>query len=150
MIKGIIFDFNRTIYDPEKNALTEGAIELLEDLSSRFQLCLLSKTDEADRRKQISKLGLDKYFKDIQVNEGEKHKSHFKRCLKIMNLKASEVAVIGDRVVGEIRVGNQLGMLTIWYKSGKFATRLPQNEQEVPDYTITALTLSELDKILEK
>lgn len=148
MIKGIIFDFNRTIYDPEKNALTEGVIELLEDLSSRFQLCLLSKTDEADRRKQISELGLDKYFKDIQVNEEEKQESHFQRCLMIMNLKASEVAVIGDRVAGEIFVGNQLGMLTVWYKSGKFAARLPQNEQEIPDHTITTLTLSELYRIL--
>ncbi len=150
MTKGIIFDFNRTIYDPEKNALTEGVIGLLEDLSLRFQLCLLSKGVEAERRKQISELGLDEYFKDIQVNEGEKQESHFQRCLRIMNLKASEVAVIGDRVAGEIRVGNQSGMLTIWYKSGKFAARLPQNKQETADYTITALTLRELNKILEK
>ena len=151
MIKGIIFDFNRTIYDPEKNTLTEGVIGLLEDLSSRFQLCLLSSGAEAERRKQISELGLDEYFKDIQVNEGEKQESHFQRCLRIMNLKASsEIAVIGDRVAGEICVGNQVGMLTIWYKSGKFATRLPQSKQEIPDYTITALTLQELNKILEK
>lgn len=149
MIKGIIFDFNRTIYDPEKGRLTKGIIELLKSLSSRYQFCLLSKKAEADRRKQISELGLDKYFKDIQVNEGKKQKSHFQRCLRIMNLKASEVAVIGDRVAGEIHVGNQVGMLTIWYKSGKFATRLPQNKQEIPDYTITTLTLSELNKILD-
>jgi len=150
VIKGIIFDFNRTIYDPEKNALTEGVIELLEDLSSRFQLCLLSSGDKIERRKQISALGLDKYFKDIQVNEGEKQESHFQMCLRVMDLKASEVAVIGDRIAGEIRVGNQSGMLTIWYKSGKFATRLPQNNQEIPDYTITVLTLQELNEILEK
>jgi len=35
-------------------------------------------------------------------------------------------------------------MTTIWYKSGKFATETPQNNDEEPDFTI-----SDLEKVVD-
>jgi putative hydrolase of the HAD superfamily len=140
MIKGAIIDFNRTLYDPESSSLIPGAIDVLERLTNEgIKLCLISKRTKEERREQISELGLDKYFLDIQVLEDDKSQESFERCVRIMSLNPSEIAVLGDRVKKEIYLGNKLGMRTIWYKSGKFASELPQNKDEEPQYTITRL-----------
>jgi ribonucleotide monophosphatase NagD (HAD superfamily) len=47
--------------------------------------------------------------------------------------------VIGDRIKEEIRVGNSCGMATAWYRCGKFAQELPQQDIEEPKYIITNL-----------
>jgi len=137
MIKGIIFDFNRTIYDPEADRLVSGCKDLLENLKkSNYRMCLISKKTKINRREQIFRLELDKYFKKILVIDGQKNKKHFRRCLNSMQLSPSEIAVVGDRVEGEIFLGNNLGMLTIWYKTGKFANILPKTYLQTPDCTI--------------
>jgi len=54
MIKGIIFDFNWTIYDPEKDDLTEGAKELLDILRREgCKLCIVGKKTKEDRMKNF-------------------------------------------------------------------------------------------------
>jgi len=138
MIKGIIFDFNRTLYNPESGALEPGAKEVLEYLS-RYKLCLISKKSTEDRESLIRDLGIVDCFLDIQVIEGNKQEAHFQRCLEKMQLVAQEVAVVGDRIREEIKLGNKMGMTTFWYQNGKFAQEVPRGEFENPNYTIIKL-----------
>jgi len=140
MIKGIIFDFNRTVYDPEKDELSEGILELLEELVTKnYKLVLISKNKGGNRREQIAQLGLNKYFLEVQVHERDKIEDDFNQALKVMDLKPEEVLVVGDRVVGEIYLGNKLGMKTVWYQVGRFASQFPSNDGEKPDYIIKKL-----------
>jgi len=140
MIEGIIFDFNRTLYDPERDSLTPGCKKLLDELRKlRYKMCLISRKTKGYRREQISRLGLDKYFEKILVIEGEKNGKYFSECKEVMLLEPSEVAVIGDRVESGIYIGNKLGMFTIWYKRGKFANILPKNDFQKPNRTVTNL-----------
>lgn len=143
MIEGIIFDFNRTIYDPRVSGPSRGAIELLESLYEDYKLCLvsclISGISKEERCEQIVSLWLNKYFKFIQVIEGEKTIADFRECLRIMELEPQKVLVVGDRVTSEICLGNQLAMTTVWYKSGKFSTLKPENELQEPDHTIIRL-----------
>lgn len=143
MIEGIIFDFNRTIYDPRVGGPSKGAIELLESLYEHYELCLvsclISGISKEERCEQIASLGLNKYFKFIQVIQGEKTIDDFRECLRIMGLEPQEVLVVGDRLTSEICLGNQLGMATVWYKSGKFSTLKPENELQEPDHILTSL-----------
>lgn len=141
MIKGIIFDFNRTIYDPDIPGLTIGSTNLLEKLiNDGYKMCLISKASSIERKDEISKLGLDKYFIDIQVIvDGHKTEENFERCIQIMSLKPDEIAVVGDRIKKEIYLGNLFGMTTVWYKSGKFANELPDCDDEKPTFTISNL-----------
>ena len=140
MIKGVIFDFNRTVYNPETDKLTEGLLELLIELKDKnYKLALLSKKTRPDRREQITNLGLDEYFIDIQVIEGGKTEENFVQTLNIMGLKSEEVLVVGDRIKSEIVLGNKVGMKTVWYQSGKFATESPEINMEKPDYIIKIL-----------
>jgi len=140
MSKGIIFDFNRTIYDPDTNRLTEGAMDLLDCLHKKgYNLSLISKKTRPDRREQISRLGLDKYFHLILVIEGGKTEQDFQKCIKEMALSSEDVTVVGDRVKSEIYIGNKLGMTTVWFRSGKFMHSSPENKLQEPDHIITEL-----------
>ncbi len=38
--RAVIFDFNRTLYDPDSGALYEGVVELLENLKNERRLFL--------------------------------------------------------------------------------------------------------------
>ena len=60
-------------------------------------------------------------------------------CLDSMSLSPSEVAVVGDRIKGEIALGIKMGMKTIWYKVGKFANELPLNYSQEPQQIVTKL-----------
>jgi len=139
MIKGIILDFNRTLFDPENGQLNLGVISVLEELALDYKLCLISIKSNEDRREQISRLGLDRYFSYVLVIDRYKTEDDFQQCLNSMSLAAKEVAVVGDRVTEEIYVGNKMGMRTLWYRSGKFSNVLPVNDAQSPDYTITKL-----------
>ena len=140
LIKGVIFDYNRTVFDPVHDSLMPGAKVLLDYLTENdIKLTLLSKSYQPGREQQIRDLGISGYFEEIIVTYEDKQPSHFYRLLREMGLQPGEVCVIGDRIKSEIVIANQLGMKTIWLKQGKFKDELPEDRKEVPDITITSL-----------
>jgi FMN phosphatase YigB (HAD superfamily) len=140
----IIFDYNRTIFNPETDTLYGGVLELLKDLSVNHNLVLISK-DEAGRDVKLKDLGIDGYFEN-KIFVKEKTVEVFKKLIE----NNEKVLVIGDRVRGEISIGNQLGFITVWIKQGKFANELPQNQNEIPNHEIDEIKqLSEIIKIYE-
>ncbi len=148
MIKGIIFDYNRTLFDPEKWDLIDEVPGLLEELSKKYKLCLIT-TGEGHRLESLEEKGLDKKFTKIIVVEGEhKDKKHFLECAAEMGLKPEEVLVVGDKIQAEIKAGNKAGMKTVWFKFGKYSKILPQTKEEEPTYTIRYLV--DLLNILNK
>lgn len=139
-LKGVIFDFNRTLYDPDSGKLIPGALGLLEALkSSGYKLTLLCKKSASDRIELVNSLGLDKLFPHILLIEGNKQTLHIQHCLKRMQLEAHEVAVVGDRVEEEILAGNLAGTVTIWVKQGKFGLVEPTNDQQKPTHVVNNL-----------
>ena len=140
-IKGIIFDFNRTIYNPETEKLTEGARELLEKLrTAGYKLAMVTGAKEGTTRATLIKdLGLESLFDHVEVAENHKSEQNFKDCYEHLGLQPEEIAIVGDRVKREILIGNKLGMTTIRYKSGKFRDELPETEMEQPNHIIKRL-----------
>ncbi len=133
MQKAVIFDFNRTLYDPENGAFMEGAIASLEALKREgFLLFLIGKGTE-ERASLINELGLHRYFDEIIVKE-EKEPEDFEYLKKKYSF--ADFYAIGDRVKKEITFGNRCGFKTIWFKKGKFAGELPESRQEKPWKTI--------------
>jgi FMN phosphatase YigB (HAD superfamily) len=140
MIKGIIFDFNRTLYDPENDKLVDGAFDVLKTLSDKgYKMYLIGKKTVSDRLEKISELGIDKYFMDMVFVDVDKSVGDFVHAAKKMNLPYEEIAVVGDRIKSEIAVGNQAGMITIWYRNGKFSNEVPISSTETPNYKIKRL-----------
>ncbi len=143
MAKGVIFDYNRTIYDPDTHALSEGALEVLAVCRERHLRMSLISTGDSSRSLEIEQLGIAHFFDKIIIvpkDKGEeKTRGHFEECARAMGLPYHHIAVVGDRVRSEIRLGNALGMHTYWYKRGKYAAEEPSAKEEHPEHTITSL-----------
>lgn len=136
MNKIVIFDFNRTIYDPDKRELMTDAKDVFQRLNqSRYKLYLIS-TSNPSRKELIYELGIEQYFDKIIITENKK--KDFEALAK-ENIDFKSSYVIGDRVKREVIYGNQLGMQTIWLRNGKFANEVPESEIEQPKFTSNIL-----------
>ena len=139
MIKGIIFDFNRTLYIPELQELPDKSIELLKNLKrSGFLLALIS-IKESQRDTLIESYDLSSFFSIIKIVK-EKDTDIFKETLNLLGCQPNEIIVVGDRIKSEIKLANQLGIKKIWYKKGKFSNELPTENIEFPTWTISDLS----------
>lgn len=65
---------------------------------------------------------------------------HFMALLKEFNLQPDEVLCVGDRLREEIRVANEMGMLTAQMVRGRFHRVAPRVPAEQPDYVIHHLS----------
>lgn len=136
----IIFDFNRTLFNPETGSLYPGALPLLRALATRHTLFLMSKR-ESGREHLLEELGIESCFKKALFVEQKT-----KEDLSSLVDGAKNTLVVGDRIKREITLGNQLGFFTVWVKQGRFADEMPTADNEEPDYTIQ--NIQDLDKII--
>lgn len=135
MKKIVIFDFNRTLYDPEKGRVMRGARKVIKFLTDQgFTLFLIS-AGQKTTRKTIEQTGMVLFFEKITVSKSKSLRDFRKFITPDVSLKNSYV--IGDRVKSEIKKGNQLKMRTIWICKGKFARELPTSIKEQPTFTVS-------------
>ena len=138
----IIFDYNRTIFNPDTQELYSSVFELLSDLSGKYDLFLISK-NEAGRNEILEKFGIDKFFKRIVFTDNKSVET-FKEIIGV----DKNAIVVGDRVQGEIAIGNELNLITVWVKQGKFSNVIPVSKIQKPKYTIN--NISELKEIIKQ
>jgi HAD superfamily phosphatase (TIGR01668 family) len=150
MIAAVIFDFGRTLYDSETEELYPEALPLLEKLQERgLKMALVSRTQDPERRREdLKRLGIDNYFKAIEVFPAHQAKEFDKVFSDLGGVSPEECLVVGDRIQSEILEGNRAGCITAWIKQGKFIDEEPRSGEEQPDYTIHSLmeVLSILDE----
>jgi FMN phosphatase YigB (HAD superfamily) len=154
-IKAIIFDWARTLYDPETNQEFSNAVDILEYCTQKkYRLALVSLVTKKEnlpgtsletRNQQIKTSPLSKYFEKILTTEDDKN-SILDETVKHFGLSNSEILIVDDRTIRGILYGNQRGISTVWLRRGKFANELPNEETGQPTYTIHSLT--ELKNIL--
>ncbi|MDP2671582.1 MAG: HAD family hydrolase [bacterium] len=146
MIKGIIFDFGYTIYDPDKQSLLPEVLALLEKLKGKFKLALISRTADPEKRlQQIEELGLNKWFEAVAVTPKGENKD-LEQFLEKLKLSPEETLVVGDRVDSEIRQGNLLGMQTAHFNYGPRQEIKPQSEAEKAKFEIN--NLAEIENLI--
>ena len=138
----IIFDYNRTIFDPEKNELYSGVLQLLEKLSLAHELFLVS-MNELGRKNTIKKLNIEKFFKKIVFT----NKKDTELFLSLVG-NTKNVLIVGDSINNEILIGNNLRITTILIKRDKFSNEKPNSINTIPDFTI--LEMNELEEIIKK
>jgi putative hydrolase of the HAD superfamily len=137
----IIFDYNRTIFNPDVQALYKGVFDLLSKLSTKHDLYLVSR-NEPGRGNTLNELGIDIFFKETLFTDN-KDIQIFKKLVG----ESSDVVVVGDRIKGEILIGNKLNYITVWVKQGKFRLEKPEQEIENPNYIIE--NISEIGEIIK-
>ncbi|MEK7539335.1 MAG: HAD hydrolase-like protein [Patescibacteria group bacterium] len=142
MIKNIIIDFKRTIYNPDSDSLLEDALLGLNLFREKgFYIRLVGKGVEAEIISILKRFKIDSFFDDICISDDKE---------KFFNKvdEPSSWLVIGDRAHKEILFGGQLNMNTLWLKNGKFSTEEPQVNQKKPDYIVS--TWNEIIEIIKK
>lgn len=141
MIKAIIFDWGRTLYDIEKESLFSETEDVLDYLSKKYNLAIVSLATDGNFEKRwqiIKNHNLEKYFKSILFTQDDKDKLYVD-TLEKMKLKPNEVVIVDDRMIRGITWGNKHGAKTVWIKKGKFSNELPDKITGSPTYVIDGL-----------
>lgn len=139
--KVIIFDWGRTLHDIEAGKLFDGVPELLEKLSQKYILALVSlaKLEGPEVRKEkIAASGIAKHFRMVLVNGVDKDPL-YEEVLETLGVAPQEVLMVDDRVVKGIAWGNRKGAKTAWIKKGRFADELPTPETGEPTFIIQSV-----------
>lgn len=142
MMKAIIFDWGRTLYENENQQVFPEAAEVLEHLSKKYILALVSLIPEGTvevRKEVINRSGLAKHFASIALTLDNKD-AMYEMTLKRLALKPEEVVIVDDRVIRGIKWGNRNGAKTVWLKKGKFSAELPNSDTGEPTHTIENLS----------
>ena len=107
-IKCLLFDLDNTIISYYDNVIKDDIINLFDDLKKDFIVFIFSNSN----KKRVSKF--NRYLNlDIIYSAKKPLSINFKKVLKNNNLQKSEVAIIGDQLMTDIRGGNNVGIMTI-------------------------------------
>ena len=146
MIKLIIFDFNRTLFDVRTGGLIPGCLGMINKLSEDYDLVVLS-SKQKGRQSLINKLLEGSGIKKIVITK-EKNEEDLKDILSEFKVKPYQVMLVGDYIKEEILLGNKVGTVTVWFRNGFFSKIKPENKSEKPDYILDRLNYSNLLKVL--
>jgi putative hydrolase of the HAD superfamily len=135
----------------ENMHLLPGTEETLETLLALdYNLVLLTNGDSRIQRQKIARFGLEKYFRDILIEEelgfGKPDERAFYGAMQKTGTLPEETVMVGDNYEWEMAPALRLGITAIWHNYGGMRTRPP--ESAAPDYTIDGIT--EIIGILEK
>lgn len=141
-IEAAIFDFGRTIYDPETKDLFSNSKTTLYNLRDRklkLGLVTVALTDDLQLRKsELDTLGLTEIFDIVDIVGRNTEGKDFMNVIKYLNLtnKSYKCLVVGDNLKREITSGNKMGAYTVWTKQRLSADWFPQNKIQIPKTTI--------------
>ncbi len=144
-LAGPSFDDGRTRYDPATGDVFPDAAPTRAALAATHRLALVSLVggdDDPGRRAAREALlrdrDLARHFAAIHFGATDKD-SLYRRARADLDLAATRVAIVDDRVCRGIAWGNRHGATTIWFRNGRFRDALPDAATDRPTDTITAL-----------
>ena len=142
MKKLIIFDWGRTLFDNETNALFPETKDLLAYLAVNYTLAIVSiaKAESIEHRERvIDEHSLRALFASIMFVGADAKYTAYERTLKELGYAAEQTIVLDDRTIRGIAWGNRNCATTIWLQNGKFANELPNETTGEPTHTIHKL-----------
>lgn len=132
MIEKIIFDWKRTLYNPDEKRLTEGSREVLDTLRDRGLSLVLIGRGENDMYAAVDQAGIEHLFDSITF-ASTKDDSLFIDHIPVD--APDTVLAVGDRAQKEVAFAKSLGAKAIWLRSGIFSEEMPLSGME-PDEVI--------------
>lgn len=127
--------------------LFEGAIETLQDLSSKYKIALATSSEKVFVEIVLKRFNLEKYFDCLvtadDIKKGKPDPEIFLKAAKLLGLKPNECAVIEDSLAG-MKAAKAAGMFLIAHK----AHHNRNLDFSLADFVVE--DLREIPKILEK
>ena len=108
-IKGLIFDLDNTLMPPKSGVYPEDIANWLESLKGEFKIAILSNNKE---KKYVQDAGEKAGCIAYESAQKPRRKAAL-NALKDLDLMPEQVAMIGDRPLTDILVGQRLGLVTI-------------------------------------
>lgn len=117
-IQGIIMDLDNTLVPWNDCAVFPEINDWLKQLKAAgFSSCIVSNNNSRRGRELSEFFDMPAFWKAVKPR-----RRAFRKALKLMGLKPSQVAVVGDQIFTDILGGNRLGLYTILVR--------PLNRQE--------------------
>jgi len=118
-VDGILLEYRYRLYLEEGNQLMDGALELMKELSLRFDLYIVTNGVSETQDKRLKSSGLFPFFKGVFVSEDtgfqKPMKEFFDWCFaKVPNIDIETTLIIGDSLSADIQGGINVGMDTCW------------------------------------
>lgn len=103
-------------------------------------LFLVSKGNPARQQQKLDSLGIEHHFSDVRLVDEQSEKADcFLDVLRRWQLSAGQVLVVGDRVRSEIKLANELGMVSVRMLHGRFSAQSPSSPEEEPQFAIRSV-----------
>jgi uncharacterized cofD-like protein len=115
-------------------------LETLDKLKQQgYKLVLITSGIYNRQKRKVEILGLEDKFDLIIISDIERGPLKQESFVKTMNkfdLKPEEIVSVGDRINSEIKISNEMGMITVQMLHGRFKDLKPKYNPEKPDYKI--------------
>lgn len=139
-INGIEFENAFQKYFKTQYKFVNGAVELVEYLSKKYDLYVASNSLLSTQVNRLTSAGLLHHFKDLFVSDAigyqKPTKEFFEGCFcKIPNFNKEETIIIGDSLSSDVKGGCRVGIKTCWFNP----KRLENNTEYKADYEVTSL-----------
>ena len=116
---GLLLEENYILRSPQQKGLVEGTIEILEYLSTKYQLHIITNGFKEIQHIKIGNCNLKKYFKNIFISEeigcNKPNPGIFEFALNHLSALKSETIMIGDDWDADILGAQQFGMSSIYF-----------------------------------
>jgi HAD superfamily phosphatase (TIGR01668 family) len=109
-IRGFIFDLDNTIMAPHTGALEERIATWLVLLQAEGFKCLVLSNNKKAEYCQMAQTVLNI---PVISHAAKPRRAMFRKALELIGLSAREVAMVGDRPLTDIWVGQRMGAFTI-------------------------------------
>lgn len=129
------------IYLGQGHYFIEGAEDVLQQLSKRFRIYLVTNGTLSVQRGRLKSSGIEKYVQGVFISEeigyNKPSIEYFNKCFaQIPDFKKENTAIIGDSLSSDIQGGKNAGIKTIWFHREK---EHMENPEPKPDYEIKSL-----------
>jgi FMN phosphatase YigB (HAD superfamily) len=124
--------------------------QMLEEMSDRYHLYLLTAGDPDFQNEKIDHLGLRDLFEHniliVNSKSNDTKQGKMSDLLHSHDYEPGSVVVVGNRLDHEIRAGIKLGLITVWLRKGEGSAIQPGSLTGKPDCIIE--DIMELDESL--
>lgn len=122
--------------------LFQDAREVLERLSKKYKLYLVTQGNEATQRQKVELVNIAPFFSKIFYVDPKRNESKTDAFRAIGELEGGEPSgfmSVGNRVDTDISTAKALGWKTCWVRTGEYTHMSPASHMEMPDFEISRI-----------
>jgi putative hydrolase of the HAD superfamily len=125
--------------------LLEGVEEVLQELSDKYRLIVLTKGDLLDQERKLDKSGLSRYFHHVEVLS-DKKELNYQNLLDHLEIKTKEFLMIGNSLKSDILPILNIGAQAVHVP---FHTTWVHEEVAAEEIENNHLTINKISEILK-